>query len=71
MEIITAALAPEIIEVEDDSTDRESEDEDPASHSKGLTMFWKAGHSSFRCTWCQFIAFAKASSTSTYSFALS
>ena len=30
MEIIAVALTPEIIEVEDDSTDSKSEDEDPA-----------------------------------------
>ena len=43
-EIITAALAPEIIEVEDDSTDRESEDEDPAlSFKEALNVCEKFG----------------------------
>ena len=38
-EIITAALAPEVIEVEDDGTDRESKDEDPAlSFKKALNV---------------------------------
>ena len=43
-EIIAVALAPEIIEVEDDSTDRESEDEDPAlSFKEALNICEKFG----------------------------